>query len=94
MEPLPNTNSMLFDFGSSSGSIDGIIYAPGAALVLHDSGGDKGGGKKGGGGSGGGLQLITDLIVNTLEDQTATLGITSYSQTVPNSPLSRVALVE
>jgi hypothetical protein len=84
MQPAPNANPMLFDFGSSSGTIDGIIYAPEAALMLHDSGGDKGGG----------LQLITDLIVNTLDDQTATLGITSYSQTVPNSPLSKVALVE
>ena len=84
MEPLPNTNPMLFDFGSSSGSIDGIIYAPGAALVLHDSGGDKRGG----------LVLTTDLIVNTLDDQTATLSITNYSQTVSNSPLTKVALVE
>jgi Flp pilus assembly protein TadG len=84
MEPAPNTNLMLFDFGSSSGLIDGIIYAPDAELELHDSGGDKSGG----------LQLITDLIVNTLYDQTATLSITSYSQTVNTSPLNRVALVE
>ncbi len=84
MEPAPNANLMLFDFGSSSGLIDGIIYAPDAELELHDSGGDKSGG----------LQLITDLIVNTLYDQTATLNITSYSQTTPGSPLTRVALAE
>lgn len=84
MEPAPNTNLMLFDFGSSSGLIDGIIYAPDAELELHDSGGD----------TSGGLQLITDLIVNTLYDQTATLSITNYSQTVNTSPLTRVGLVE
>ena len=84
MEPAPNTNPMTFDFGYSSGLIDGIIYAPDAELILHDSGGDKVGG----------LQLITDLIVNTLYDQTATLGISSYSQSNSTSPLTKVALVE
>jgi len=84
MEPPPNTNPMTFDFGYSSGLIDGIIWAPLAQLVLHDSGGDKAGG----------LQLITDLIVGTLYDQTATLNITNYSQTVGTSPLTRVGLVE
>lgn len=84
MQPAPNSNLMLFDFGSSSGLIDGIIYAPVAELELQDSGGDKSGG----------LQLITDLIVGTLYDQTATLSITSYSQTNGNSPLTKVALVE
>lgn len=84
MEPAPNANLMLFDFGNSSGLIDGIIYAPVAELELHDSGGDKNGG----------LQLITDLIVGTLYDQTATLTITSYSQTAGTSPLTKIALVE
>jgi hypothetical protein len=84
MEPAPNANLLLFDFGSSSGLIDGIIYAPDAEMELHDSGGDKNGG----------LQLITDLIVGTLYDQTATLTITSYSQTTNTSPLTKIALVE
>ena len=84
MQPASNTNMLLFDFGSSSGKIDGIIYAPNAELELHDSGGDKSGG----------LQLITDLIVGTLYDQTATLSIQSYSQTEGYSPLTKVALVE
>jgi hypothetical protein len=81
----PNdTGTLMFDFGSASGKVQGIIYAPKAQLALHDSGGDKGGG----------LQLITDLIVGTLNDQTATLSLTSYSKTVPGSPLTSVALVE
>jgi Putative Flp pilus-assembly TadE/G-like len=84
MEPPTNSNLLLFDFGSSSGSITGVIYAPNAPMELHDSGGDKSGG----------LKLITDLIVNTLKDQTATLSITSYSQTTPGTPLTKIALVE
>lgn len=84
MEPSSNSSLLLFDLGSSSGTIDGIIYAPSAELEIHDSGGDKNGG----------LQLITDLIVNTLYDQTANLTITSYSQTTPTSPLKFPTLVE
>jgi hypothetical protein len=84
MEPPPNANLMLFDFGHSSGTIDGIIYAPAAELELHDSGGDHSGG----------LSLITDLIVGTLYDQTATLSIQSYSALTPGTALTKVALVE
>jgi Flp pilus assembly protein TadG len=84
MQPSSNANPLTFDKGSSSGLIDGIIYAPSAELFLQDSGGDKNGG----------LQLITDLIVGTLDNQTANLTITNYSQTVSNSPLTKVALVE
>jgi Flp pilus assembly protein TadG len=81
----PNdTGTLMFDFGSASGTVKGIIYAPKALLALHDSGGD----------TSGGLQLITDLIVGTLNDQTATLSLTSYSKTVAGSPLTSVALVE
>ena len=80
-----NPNTILFDKGNASGTLNGIIYAPGSQLALHDSGGDKNGG----------LQLITDLIVNSLNDQTATLGIQSYSQANPGTtPLSKIALVE
>jgi Flp pilus assembly protein TadG len=84
MQPPSNTNTITFEFGDSTGTIDGIIYAPTAQLFLHDSGGDKSGG----------ISLITDLIVGTLYDQTGTLSITSYSTTVGNSPLTKIALVE
>jgi LDH2 family malate/lactate/ureidoglycolate dehydrogenase len=70
--------------GNSTGKIDGIIYAPSAELLLHDSGGD----------TGGGIALITDLIVGTLVDQTATLSLQSYTQSTPGSPLTKVMLVE
>jgi Flp pilus assembly protein TadG len=84
MQPPSNTNTITFEFGDSTGTIDGIIYAPTAQLFLHDSGGDKSGG----------ITLITDLIVGTLNDQTANLTITNYSDTVGNSPLTKTALVE
>jgi Putative Flp pilus-assembly TadE/G-like len=85
MQPLANTNQITIQKGDASGTVDGIIYAPGAELFLQDSGGDESGG----------LTLITDLIVGTLFDKTATLTIQSYSQTNPTTtPLSRIALVE
>ena len=83
MEPAPNTNVMVLDLGNSSGLIDGIIYAPDAELTLQNSSGNNSG-----------LQLTTDLIVNMLNDQVTNLTITNYSQTVTNSPLTKVALVE
>ncbi|HTU51108.1 MAG TPA: pilus assembly protein TadG-related protein [Acidobacteriaceae bacterium] len=83
MEPAPNANPMVLDLGNSSGLIDGIIYAPDAELTLQNSSGNAGA-----------LQLTTDLIVNLLNDQVASLTITNYSQTVSNSPLTKVALVE
>ena len=79
-----NPNWLVFDKGNASGILNGIIYAPDSNMYLHDSGGDKNGG----------LQFITDLVVNTLDDNTATLTMTSYSGTVNDSPLSRVGLVE
>lgn len=79
-----DTSALTFDKGNASGVLKGIIYAPAAPMILHDSGGD----------TSGGLQLITDLIVNTLSVQTSTLAITSYSQTTGLGPLVRVTLVE
>jgi hypothetical protein len=84
LQPASNTNTITMEFGNSSGTIDGIIYAPTAQLFLHDSGGDKSGG----------ISLITDLIVGTLDDQTADLTITNYSDTAGTSPLTKIALVE
>lgn len=79
-----DTSPIVFDKGSASGLLKGIIYAPSAPMELHDSGGDKNGG----------LQLVVDLIVNTLYDQTATLSITSYTQSGNPSPLTSIKLVE
>lgn len=79
-----NSSQLTFDKGNASGTLSGIIYAPDSPMELDDSGGDKNGG----------LSFTTDLIVNTLYDKTATLTITSYSGSVNNSPLTRIAIVE
>jgi Flp pilus assembly protein TadG len=85
MAPPTNTSTLTLEFGNATGTIDGIFYAPGANLFLHDSGG---------GSCPGALLLTTDLIVGTLDDQTGSVCITSYSQTTPGSPLTKVMLVE
>lgn len=85
MQPASNTSEITIQKGDASGSLTGIIYAPGAELYLQDSGGDKSGG----------LSLTTDLIVGTLFDKTATLTINSYSQAYPQqTPLKSITLVE
>ncbi len=85
MAPPTNPGPLAFAQGDATGTITGIIYAPGAAMTLQDHGGS---GKKGG------LILTTDLIVNTLSDTAALITITSYSLTVPGSPLTTITLVE
>jgi hypothetical protein len=86
MAPPTNTSTLAFAQGDATGTINGTIYAPGAAMTLQDHGGS---GKKGG------LVLNLDLIVNTLSDTAADISISSFSQTNPGaSPLTKVALVE
>lgn len=85
MEPSSNSSAITIQKGNVTGSLTGIIYAPSAELYLQDSGGDKSGG----------ISLTTDLIVNKLVDQTATLTVNSYSAANPTTtPLRAVALVE
>jgi Putative Tad-like Flp pilus-assembly len=83
--PTNTTGTLAFAIGDATGTLQGIIYAPGMAMTMQDHGGS---GKKGG------LSLTTDLIVNTLSDTSALLNLTSLTQTVPGSPLTRVTLVE
>jgi Flp pilus assembly protein TadG len=83
MAPASNTSTLTLEFGNATGTIQGIFYAPGAKLFLHDSGGGASG-----------LSLITDLIVKTFDDQTGSVNMTSYSQTTSGSPLTKVTLVE
>lgn len=85
MQPSSNTNQIQLQIGNVTGSLTGIIYAPGAQLYLNDSGGD----------TSGGITLTTDLVVKTLYDKTATLSIHSYSEANRSTtPLKSVALVE
>jgi hypothetical protein len=82
MEPLANKSQITIQKGDASGSLTGIIYAPGAQLYLQDSGGGLG------------LTITSDIIVDQLFDKTATININSYSASYPNSPLRAVTLVE
>jgi hypothetical protein len=81
MAPPTNASTLTFAKGNATGTIEGIIYAPGATLSLQDNGG-------------GPLTLITALIANQVNSGPATFNIQSYSQTVAGSPLSTVTLVE
>lgn len=74
-------NSCLqIQFGSNSGTLNGMIYAPYSALYLQDSGG---------GGIG-----VTNLIVDSTFIN-GTLNISAnYNYAHPDSPLNHVALVE
>jgi len=85
MQPLSNTNQITIQRGTATGSLTGIIYAPGAQLYLQDSGGQQ---------STDALSITSDIIVDQLFDKTATINITSYSASFPSTPLVAVTLVE
>jgi hypothetical protein len=77
--PTKTPNScMQMQFGSQDGLLTGLIYAPGAAISLQDSGGSIGV-----------AGIISDaLYVN------GDLTVTNYNFAHPDSPLAHVALVE
>jgi Putative Flp pilus-assembly TadE/G-like len=82
LAPLTNTSTIGLEFGTATTLLTGIVDMPGANLWLHDSGG------------GSTAAIITaDLVVGTLNDQTGSLTINSYSLT-HNTLLKAVALVE
>jgi hypothetical protein len=83
MSPAQYSGTLKLQFGASCAHIDGIIYAPSSELYFQDSGCDNKGG----------LTITSDIIVGTFQDDTATIKLTSYSQT-HNGPLKAVALVE
>lgn len=76
-----NPNSCIqIQFGSGSGQLDGMIYAPRSALFLQDSGGTGIG--------------VTNLIVNSTFIN-GELNITAnYNYAHSDSPLTKVSLVE
>lgn len=77
-----NTNTagvIDFNFGSSSTTIQGIVYAPSSHLFLQDQGA-------------GTTTIDTDLVVGTICDQSANITIGGYSS--GNSPITSVSLVE
>ena len=75
---LPNS-CIQMQFGSGSGNLTGLIYAPSASLYMQDNGGGT---------------VVTGFIVDSL-DVNSSLSITdSYNAENPDSPLAVVSLVE
>jgi hypothetical protein len=78
-EDAGDTNNISFN-GTPVAGFTGIIYAPSAELDL--SGNTN-------------MNLTTDLIVGSLYDKgNATINLTDLTQTVTDSPLDTIALVE
>ena len=78
-QPLSDTQQMELQFGSGSSIFDGAIFAPGAAVDLHDQGG---------------AVNATDLIVGQMYIN-GTINLTNYSTYNPNTtPFRHITLVE
>jgi hypothetical protein len=77
----PNdTQELMIQFGSSTQTFSGYIYAPNATLTLHDQGGSV---------------AATGIIAGALCDLSGTINITDYNLANPTTaPLRTVALVE
>jgi len=77
--PTKTPNSCLqMQFGSQNGTLNGMIYAPGASIALQDSGGSIG---------------VAGIISDALWVN-GDLTVTNYNYAHADSPLSHVALVE
>lgn len=80
MQPSTNANTMQVQFGASGQIFDGYIYAPGAPLSLHDSGGGV---------------TSAGVVGLSMANQTSQLTIPSYDAAHPSTTRNRVVtLVE
>jgi Flp pilus assembly protein TadG len=79
-QPTSNTNALQVQFGSNNQVLDGFIYAPGAAVTMHDSGGGV---------------VATGLVAKTVSLQTTGLILPNYNQAnQATTPLTAINLVE
>jgi hypothetical protein len=79
----PDNACIQIQFGSGYGQLDGMVYAPNAAIYMQDSGGNSG------------PTVVTALIGDVIWDKSALLEITdNYNYVHTTSPLDHVALVE
>jgi hypothetical protein len=77
--PAPG-GCLQIQFGSGSGNLDGMIYAPAAAVYMQDNGGGT---------------VVTAIIADEIYDKSSNLKITNnYSFVHTTSPLNQVSLVE
>lgn len=77
-QPASDTSAMTLQFGSSSSYFIGAVYAPTAAVTLHDQGG---------------AVNATDLIVGQIYVN-GTVNLSNYSTYAPTSPFKVITLVE
>jgi Flp pilus assembly protein TadG len=77
--PAPG-GCLQIQFGSSYGNLDGMIYAPAAAVYMQDNGGGT---------------VVTAIIADEIYDKSSNLIMTNnYNYVHSTSPLNHVALVE
>jgi hypothetical protein len=79
-QPTSNTNALQVQFGSNNETLDGFIYAPGADVTIHDSGGGV---------------TATGVVAKTMSIQTGQLVLPNYNTAnQQTTPLTAINLVE
>jgi len=80
MQPASNTNQLQIQFGSSTETLDGMIYAPGAQVYLQDNGGGV---------------TATGIVAASMYDKSSVITIPNYNAVhASTSPFRVVTLVE
>jgi hypothetical protein len=80
-QPSTNTTALQVEFGSNSQTLDGIIYAPGATVNLHDNGGTS--------------VTATGVIANKMDFKSSQMTIPGYSKAnMATTPFRIVTLTE
>jgi hypothetical protein len=80
MQPASNTNELQIQFGSSTETLDGMIYAPGAEVYLQDHGGSV---------------TATGIVAKSMYDKSSVINIPNYNVVhASTSPFRVVTLVE
>lgn len=78
-DPAPG-GCLQIQFGSGSGNLDGMIYAPDVSIYMQDNGGGN---------------VVTAIIADEIYDKSSNLEITNnYNLIHPTSPLNHVTIVE
>jgi Flp pilus assembly protein TadG len=79
-QPASNTNALQVQFGSTNQTLDGFIYAPGADVTLHDSGGGV---------------VATGFVAKTMNIGNGQLYLPNYNTANSRTtPLTQIVLVE
>lgn len=80
MQPPGNTNQLQIQFGSSTETLDGMIYAPGAQVYLQDHGGGV---------------TATGIVAASMYDKSSVIDVPNYNVVhASTSPFRVVTMVE